>query len=358
MLTRNLTILIPTMNRPDFLSRAFEYYHRVSFGGTIVVGDSSVGDTKAQVKKIVSNYSGKLNINFGHYPNPPFIHDGVVLKKMIDSVNTEYCVFAGDDDCLVPSGLEKCVEFLENCGDEYSAVHGYRMGVCVKDSCAFGKILKTQHNAMTVIENDSPVERWGAWMRYPVSVQYGVHRTETWRNMYENMERVPIRLFGPEVLPCSISVLNGKVKGLDVLSTFFQINENPIDSNTMYNYIMNPKWSESVNNLKGIIVNEIINKSGASEKIAVQQFDKEFWNYIMRFMGWEYSAKYGEYSKVSKIKTFIKGIPFLGSIIDGLRGNHYAQKSSCKFDLNSILKPSSPFHEDFMILHNIITSGI
>ncbi|WP_255542310.1 hypothetical protein [Azospirillum sp. INR13] len=38
-----ITILIPTMNRPDYLQRALAYYREAGFDGCILIGDSSEG---------------------------------------------------------------------------------------------------------------------------------------------------------------------------------------------------------------------------------------------------------------------------------------------------------------------------
>ena len=100
-----LTILIPTMNRHEFLARALKYYESVGFDGHIIIGDSSEGECWKKNMDLVTA-TKQLNITYRSYSNPPYLHDGMCVKKMNEEIPTKYAVFHGDDDLLIPSALQ------------------------------------------------------------------------------------------------------------------------------------------------------------------------------------------------------------------------------------------------------------
>ena len=53
-----ITILVPTMNRPDYLQRALAYYRAAGFDGCILIGDSSEGEAAEQVREIAGRFAG------------------------------------------------------------------------------------------------------------------------------------------------------------------------------------------------------------------------------------------------------------------------------------------------------------
>ena len=111
---KSISILIPTMNRPDFLVRALRYYAKVGFDGYICIGDSSDTQHVEKTKHAIQLFEKKINIIYRYFPSPPYTHNGMVIKELIELAPTAFAVFSGDDDFLVPRGLEKCVVFLNN----------------------------------------------------------------------------------------------------------------------------------------------------------------------------------------------------------------------------------------------------
>ena len=52
----NLTIMIATKNRPNFLVRALNYYSIAGFEGEIFIGDSSSEKNSKETLNIIDNY--------------------------------------------------------------------------------------------------------------------------------------------------------------------------------------------------------------------------------------------------------------------------------------------------------------
>ena len=216
-----ISIFIPTKNRSDYLARALYYYYKAGFQGKIYIGDSSNDEHAEKNEHLIDSLKDKLKIIYRYFPNPPYLNEGMCVKTLTEIADTPYAVCSGDDDFLIPAGLERCVEFLENHPD-YTAAHGFRANISLGNDGVFGKIISGCIFPGHIMESEIASERWIAYIREPLSTQYYVHRMEAWRRMYRDVDSVPIRYFGPELLPCSLSVIMGKIKRLDCLTTVFQ----------------------------------------------------------------------------------------------------------------------------------------
>jgi len=170
-----ISILIPTMNRSDFLIRALHYYNKVGFKGHICIGDSSNEQDSEKNKYVIQDLKNNVNIIYRTFPNPPYIHVGMVMKELIDLAPSPYAVYAGDDDFVIPKGLKRCVTFLEN-HPKYTAVHGIRISISLKSSGAFGELKSANFVQQPILEHETATERWAGYMRNAISTQCSVHR--------------------------------------------------------------------------------------------------------------------------------------------------------------------------------------
>ena len=98
-----LGIIIPTLNRSDYIIRQLYYYARVNCPYTIYIGDSS--DTE-HFEKAVSAI-GKLShrIKVVHTKISPELVSHAVVKQLTDIVKEKYIAYIGDDDFFVPNSL-------------------------------------------------------------------------------------------------------------------------------------------------------------------------------------------------------------------------------------------------------------
>lgn len=357
-----ISILIPTLNRSDFLIRALYYYAKVGFEGYICIGDSSNAQHVKKTKRAIQTLGDKIKIIYRHFPNPPYIHDGMVMKELIKLVPTSYAVYSGDDDFVIPNGLEKCIAFLDK-HPEYSAAHGIRVVVCLNSSEAFGEIESAHYSSQPILEQDTATERWIGYMRKAVSTQYSVHRTDIWRRMYRDITLIPIRYFGPEILPCSMSSILGKIKGLDCLSVVFQKNENRClnwDKQSIYDLITHPDWSASIQTMRNCIVEVLSEKDCISIKEAKQIFDREFWHHVMLILQKQYWEKYSEFNSREVFIMALKRFPYLFSLAKHLWKKRSKPKIHYKYEnlisLKWLLNPASSFYTDFKIVYEEITT--
>ena len=290
-----VTILIPTLNRSEFMLRALSYYGKVGFKGWICIGDSSDAQHSNRIKSVVFALEDKLNIIYKYFPKLSYDLQ-TCFKELIEIAPTPYLVYSGDDDLLIPASLDQCTAFLED-HPEYSAAHGLRIAYSLKGGGEFGKIEHIHYVQQHTWESEKASERWDGYVRNAISTQYYVHRKETWRRMYRDIGSVPTWYLGPEFLPCSLTAVSGKVKQLECLATLFQMQDNrPFswDNISIYDLTVEQDWSKSVQGLKRSIVEALMQQDGVNEKIAQEIFDKKFWYLLKSFFVWQYQKKYGE----------------------------------------------------------------
>ena len=104
-----VSIVIPTMNRSDFLRRSLYYYAKSKYKGWIYIGDSSESSHIKRTKETVRELEDRLKIKYFAFPQ---LNDSQCIKSLLEAVETPYVAFVADDDLLVPSGMDKCVAFL------------------------------------------------------------------------------------------------------------------------------------------------------------------------------------------------------------------------------------------------------
>jgi glycosyltransferase domain-containing protein len=297
-----VTILIPTMNRAPFLRRALSYYRAAGFQGAVVVGDSSEGRDRAENQRTVAAVSDRLRVVYCHFPTSRYIHDGACMKEMIDRTPTPFALYAGDDDLAVVSGLGPSVRFLEARPD-YAAVHGVRINLRLDDPGATGRVVGALVLPGQESLSDSPAQRWVEYMRTGFSTQYFLHRTETWRRMYREVPDVPSRYLGPEMLPCGLTALMGKVGRLDVLTTVFQVNENQIfswEKTGLFDLMNQAAWAPSAAVIRRTITGVLIEKAGLGEAEAERLFDQEFGRHVIGILVSQFNGRFGGQERTTR----------------------------------------------------------
>jgi len=169
----DLTIIIPTINRPSMLRRTLAYYVRSDISSKIILADSSNEESKNLNNDIMRDFSNKLEIEYFH------VHqDTSVMKKIsiaTDMVDTEYVLTIGDDDYLLKSSLLSVMNELDK-DRSIVAGYGHRVGIRAmsKKTVGLGWIDVFPFYDMS-IENDLPLDRIRhlpvpSWQQYPYAI--------------------------------------------------------------------------------------------------------------------------------------------------------------------------------------------
>lgn len=345
-----LTIIIPTLNRSEFLIRLLNYFAHTNFKHCIAIGDSSdsfhVEETKEAIKKI----GEKLEIVYREYPG---LSCYAAQKQLIQSVDTRYIVGLADDDFLVPNGLDRCIDFLENHSD-YIAAHGFGVIVStLKSDELYGKDLIIDNYRQPIIENENAKERLLELLEnYSVPV-YSVHRTRAFRVMWS--DKIEDYSFG-ELLPCCLSVILGKIKQLKCFYLVRQDHDKRYLSPDLYDWITNSRWQSSYKIFQDCLTEELSKQESIVLDEAKEVVKQGFWAYLGNAMVKKWQSRYAQNGSglYSELRGLARRIPGLRSAWHKARS--FMPGRNHEMSLEALLRPSSPYHDDFMPIYRALTS--
>lgn len=209
------TIIIPTLNRRDYLVRAFEAYRQMDFDGRILVLDSSSEKYFSETVELIDK---NIDVAGGAKFDWKFLQVGktpadLAVKLFLSDVETAYCSVCPDDDLVLIPFVKKAVDELgRDCTQEYVGYVGdgleyerFRLG------CLDKNVFYKYQLFWTI--DESVERRISCWLRYPSNIVLGVCRTQNMRRAYDRVnlhEFLWPRVFG-EVF-CSTALLcQGKV---------------------------------------------------------------------------------------------------------------------------------------------------
>ena len=114
---------------------------------------------------------------------------------------------------------------------------------------------------------------------------------------------------------------------------------------------MHSEWSNSVNNLRNVLASAIAAKDMISLEKAEEEFDKGFWGHFSAHLTSQYASAYQNNQDYNR--SFILTVC---SFIRGLRDKAISINKSSDFNLlESLLKPSHSYNQDFMPIYDLIT---
>ena len=239
----NLTIIIPSNNRPFFLRRAIKYWNNYNFPLIIVDGSS-----ETQKKWMDENSNENIQYFYKKTSFPDRLNFAAKLVK------TKYCILIPDDEFYCVSVLKRCINFLES-NNEYVAINGCAIGFFYTFNKLMGEKKYPEWVKRIRAETD-PKERITSHMKdYVNSLGVSVIKSDMFRKcagLYANNE---FPIFAQWELQMNLILsFAGKSKTVDELMYFRSMEEDsPSIAHVIKNHIpsLNLKnkidrfWNES-----------------------------------------------------------------------------------------------------------------
>lgn len=251
---RDITVVIPTFKRPDYLLRTIDYFESNGFKGYLLIGDSSA----EPVRKRVSDFLRDNRIDNVGYFNCENLDAIDTLSFLMQKVSTKYVAFCGDDDYLVPSSIERCIDFLDHNADY---------------SCAGGRMITYTLSGYDAGKDTHEGTLTNFWEYYIPSIEHttaderlaylSIHNPLITYSVFRNESRAPSFNYGhlsgkdaslvTELIPNFCSLISGKLKSFDHLHAFRQKGAQHL-TNSHYkdglppqiiDWILTPKFNES-----------------------------------------------------------------------------------------------------------------
>lgn len=175
----NVTILIPTYNRSNYLKRILEYYKDISF--PIVIADSSLSPIEIDDRF--------KNVIYYHYPEMSMIEK---ISFTLNLIKTEYVLLCADDDFIVPESIIKAQIFLDKNLD-YASVQGTYV------SFDYNKLAKPDFSpyylnaAKYKVSENEIYERLHSLTSQYMHLQYSLHRLNVLKRAFNDGARYNIK---------------------------------------------------------------------------------------------------------------------------------------------------------------------
>lgn len=345
----DLSIIIPTMNRPDMLLRLVRYFDTLKFQGKILIGDSSNAEIFNKSVGALVKFQGRLEIAHCHLPG---LSIAAAVVAMNARLTTSYVCLIPDDDFLVPRTAARCIQFLEGHPD-YVAAHG--LGVLI--SSASGESRKIEGAGFyrqTIIEDAAASTRLAKHLGcYSVNL-FSVHRTEIWRRMFVDPiapSSPPLctdSAFRDELLPCCLSVVYGKIKQVEGLYLVRQVHDGRYLLPSWFSWLTNENWNPSYKHFRDCLSNAILSQEGIAAPAAEYVVDTAFSAYLRRTV-----TKGG--TRVNPLRKFARNYQFFKLIWRALDKLRCVMRPAGRFSIGCLLSQSSPYREDFIPAYLAVT---
>ncbi len=165
----DVTLIIPTYNRPKLLSRLLNYYAAKKSNLSFIILDSSnqeLRESNSQACSVLGNQAQYIT----------FPSTMPVAAKLLEGLNitkTRFCAFCADDDLVFLEGLKAATSFLKN-NDDYVCADGIYLN--------FGEVghdiqLHVEYASHGITANDPGARVFNLYQKYE-SLFYGVYRIE------------------------------------------------------------------------------------------------------------------------------------------------------------------------------------
>ena len=339
-------ILVPTMNRSEYVIRLLHFYAKQKYQDTILVGDASNEIHSENTLSVIDSLNGKLKIVYKHLPG---MNIQCTKKELMKDVKETYVTYAGDDDFILPNSIQQAENFLD-CNPDYSTCHGKPFLFLMDQKNEISgqiKVVSPYRLLDSLFEN--PLDRiYHFLIQYWVSI-FSVHRSEEFRDDLNDMDKIPLETFR-EITLSSLSIIQGKSKRLDNLYLMRQIHKHRYSSPPLMDLMFKPSWQPSFMAFHDLLVESLIKHEKVTPEIASETVKKGF---LILFSKWlrKISPKKKKFS-ASLVEFINNNLPFFYKL---LKQTKLIILGVFQIDsLPGLLNKSSPHHTEFMVVHKFL----
>lgn len=369
-----ISMLMPTMNRSEFVIRLLNYYANFNFKHAIFIGDSSNQEEFEKTSQAIQSLKNKLKVEHFHYPNT---NNYAVIEQLIEKVTTPYASFLPDDDFYVPESIEKCIDFLEK-NPDYSCAWGKTIMFNLEKGGAYGRFHALSRGNPDLdysVEGNDAMERLRFHTKNYASVFVGVCRTAMLKKALRNSTAIcdsaktkdmrwgTATYFG-ELITSFSMVVQGKGKSLDCVYWIRQAHGRRYTFPTGLDWIICANWLTCYEIGARQIVEDIMERERIRVEKAKEIWKEAFQTYVS--LGFQrFLIKKGSPLKPinvqDRLKIRAKQVPGLYYVLknlrNGLRLAKFKLMKSNELSLCTALDDASPYHKDFMPIYDLVTNG-
>lgn len=357
-----LTIVVPTYNRPDRLLRLLKYYDASACEAQIHVLDSSSSPGPRQ-EELEHWLAHGRRIHVKRYPPQT-----LPLLKMLDGIrgiSTPYAVLCADDDFIIPGALEEGVGVLAR-HREVSVVHGRGVLFGVNG----GRVQWVAPYLQRSVADETAAERLLNHVRRYSVMFYSVHRTEALR---ENLQRVceaglDWHTWG-EIALSALAVIQGKAIALPRLYLVREGHEGMWSARMSharnldaFDWLTDTAFARqagSYEQFRDCLVPELARQDGLGVERAREIVKQAFWPYLVGQMEekWRGEGRAATtVGVVARIREAARRVPGLRDAWRAVRTRMPDEEATVS--LEALRRPSSRHYRDFMPIYQAIMAAL
>lgn len=357
-------IVIPTMNRADFVIRQIQYYASVNCPHTIYLCDSSGQEDYEKIKNEVDKLKDKINIIFEYLPN--FTRGTAdTVKHLLPMVKEKYVCYSCDDDYQIPNSLTVCAEFLEN-NPDYATASGYAISFRLNSNGVYGDLDRVSDCPIPDISDESAADRLLHFFSDNFVPLFYVNRTDQFIKSHEHVSQVGDHMIGSEFLPSALSIIAGKSKTLDCLGYIRQMHDKhrpQLTSLSLLKWICNSDWNDSYKIFENVVSEAISVKDNIPVEDAAKIADQAFTLQLLKWLKGRKNHKHIIPTNNYFYEKFLK--PVRSKIARAFPFVKYVYRVQIKQKLNGrkeihyeVSRPGSQYYNDFKPIMDSFTGKI
>lgn len=350
-MTVKSTLVIPTLNRPLLLRRQLQYYKQSGYSGEILVADSSPVPAYTETSAWLADFAGTLAVRHFHLPDMSFAK---AISAISDEVRTPYVAVIPDDDFLVPSGIGRCIEFLES-DPGYIAANGLGILISADESCP-EQINAASYYRQPAIADEKSGDRVASLLRNYSVTLFSMHRTAIWRNIFaatpthgDGASRSD-RAFSDELLQCTLAAAYGKIARVNTLYLVRQDHRSRNFLPDWYSWVTHENWQPSYQWFCGKVSGVVAAMDGISMQCARKQVDSAFSEYLRAVVGRRDHGK-GSLDRMRQVAR--RHAP--RAILNLVR-RWQAILQPKRLSIDALMNPRSPHHDEFQKIYTAVAA--
>jgi len=322
--------MVPTKNRPNFISRQLKYYSASSFKGHIFIGDSSNQKLFNETKSNILKYGSNLNIHHFYLPDTTAAKAVAFLSSKVE---TDYSVNVPDDDIVLTSIIPKCISFLDKNLD-YVGVHGKGFMMTLStDSLHFGIINSFFPFSFIESVEDDSLTRVKDYFDNIKNVDIVIFRSDVNMAGYGQHNHLSDYyssfIFG-EHAHAVVVLARGKVGIVEGAYAIRQSHsQQTMNSLDFDKWFFDPDWFDSFNFLKGLIDKEITENQSIKGS-SLSQISSNLLSKYLKEMLFAYSNKERNLAIEKSSKANVKRLYLIKKII-----RKFTKKNNIFSELNA-----------------------
>lgn len=297
-----VAIIVPSLNRPEFVIRQLQYYAAAGSPHPVYIADSSDEARAGILRSHAELLKSKLDVSYFHLPKADF---GQCFLSVLPKVREKYACYIGDDDLQIPSTLSKCAEFLDANAD-FASARGHAVAFSLAGRGTSGSIAHSELYPQPEILGATAADRVTDFFANYFCSLFSVVRTEELLRNFELSREARNRDIGHEILPSALVVARGKSKRIDALGFLRQSHPDRYFLQPPFDWLINPTWNESYFTLEKCLSERIAEVDSVPREVAVKAIKRAFAGYVYRYLGQEFpAAGAGVQHKLAKIHPWL-----------------------------------------------------